>query len=315
MTEASSSRRRVLVTGAAGFVGRHTCHALAKAGYGVIGLVRSPPTGDAVVPGVRYVLGDVTRPQTLSPDKFAGCDSVIHLVGIIAEVRREGQTFEAIHVAGTTNLLASAHAAGVHRFVYLSALGADGSSESEYSRTKARAEEAVIASGIPYTIFRPSIILGPDGEFVQQMEDLIKRPPLSPFPLPFIPVPGSGDNKFQPLWIGDLTACLAACLSESASSAGRYEIGGADQVTFNALIEAIERHVGLKKPLLHAPLPLMFVAASVLQAVLSRPPITVDQLRNLRRDNVCDNKAIRAAFGINPLPFEQALARVYAERK
>lgn len=306
---------KVLVTGAAGFVGRHACRALVNAGHSVVGLSREVPGANQAVPGVVYVSGDVTDARTITPDKFAGCEAVFHLVGIIQEVRGRGQTFEAVHVEGTRNVLAAATTAGVQsRFVYLSALGSDPEARSEYSRTKAEAERLVRQSGLPFTIFRPSIILGPDGEFVQQMTDLIRRPPLTPFPVPFVPVPGSGENRFQPVWIGDLVTCLLRCLSDPATAGQTYDIGGATQVTFNELLRAFAQHLGVKKPLLHAPLPAMFGAARVLQ-LLPRPPLTTDQLFNLQTDNVCDNTRVSAAFGLEPLPFAQALARAFAGRR
>ena len=306
---------KILVTGASGFVGRHTVAALLRAGHDVVGMSRDLPGAERHVPGAAYVTGDVTNPATLTPDKLMGCDAVVHLVGIIQEVPRTGQTFEVVHTQGTKNLLAAAKEAGVtSRFVYLSAIGSAPDAPSRYSVTKAAAEQAVRDSGLPFTIFRPSIILGPDGDFVRQMEELLKKPPGAPFAPPFIPVPGSGQNRFQPLWIGDLMDCIIRCLTEPGTVNQTYELGGATQVTFDALLQAFERHRGIKKPLLHLPMPLMFAAASVFEKVLPRPPITNDQLLNLRQDNICDNGPIRAALGIDPLPFEQALAKVYAAK-
>lgn len=305
---------RVFVTGATGFLGGHLVRALLAAGHEVIGAGRELPAGDRVVPGATYVIGDVTDATSLTPDKMLGCAAVMHLVGIIQETPE--QTFEAVHVGGTENALAAARSAGVsERFVYVSALGSEMDAPAAYSRTKARAERAVRESGLPHTIFRPSIILGPDGEFLQQIEALIRKPPLAPFAPPFIPVPGSGANKFQPVWVGDLVDCLVRCLDDPATINQTYDIGGATQVTFNDLIAAVEQHLGVKKPLLHAPMPLMFAAASVLERVLPRPPIATDQLRSLQQDNVCDNGPLRAAFGLDPLPFAQALARAYAARQ
>lgn len=306
---------KVFVTGASGFIGGHTARALIAAGHEVVGLARATPGEGKGVPGVAYVPGSVTDAATLPPDTLAGCQAVVHLVGIIQEARAGGQTFEAVHVQGTKNVLAAARAAGAaERFVYVSALGSEPGAESEYSRTKFQAEQAARESGIPYTIFRPSVVLGPDGEFVQQMEDLIRKPPLSPLAPPFIPVPGSGQNRFQPLHIDDLTACITGCLADPATAEQTYEIGGGSAVTFDQLLEAIQRHIGIKKPLLHVPMPLLFAAAAALEALLPKPPITTDQLANLKRDNTCDNGPVKAAFGIDPLPFEQALAKVYAAR-
>lgn len=311
-------KSKVFVTGAAGFVGGHVCRALVEAGHEVAGMARTlPGEGEERVPGVTYVTGDVTRPATLTPEKLAGCAAVVHLVGIIAEARDRGQTFEAVHVAGTNNVLTAARAAGfTGRFLYLSAIGSEPDAPAEYSRTKARAEQAVRDSGLPFTILRPSIIVGPGCEFLEQMEGLIRRPPLSPVALPFVPVPGNGRNRFQPVYIADLTTALIRCLDETRDgNSGLNEtlcLGGADEVTFDELIDAVARQIGLQKPLLHAPMPLMFAAASVLESLLPRPPITTDQLLNLKRHNICDNTAIRAALGINPLSFAEALAKTYA---
>ena len=310
---------RVGVTGATGFVGGHACRALVAAGHEVLGLARSVPADDVRVPGVTYVGGvDVTAAADASAplaDRLAGCDAVVHLVGIIAEVPSRGQTFERVHVGGTRNLVDAARRSGVSaRFVYVSALGAAANAPSDYGRTKAAAEQIVRDAGIPFTIFRPSIILGPGAEFLEQIEALIRRPPGAPFPLPFVPLPGRGANRFQPVHVDDLTACIVRCLENPAAENQLYEIGGNSEVTFNALVEAVQRQIGVKKPLLHVPLPLMFPAAAALEALLPRPPVTTDQLLNLRQDNVCDNVPVRAAFGIDPLPFEQALDRVYASR-
>lgn len=310
--------RRIFVTGATGFIGKHTCRSLADAGYDVVGLTRRVPAegSESAVPGVTYVAGDVTDAQTLTPEKLAGCDAVVHLVGIITEIPSRGQTFEAVHAQGTRNLLAAARQAGVSgRFVYVSAIGSEPDAPSEYSRTKAQAEQAVRESGIPFTILRPSVVLGPDGEFLEQMEALIRRPPLSPFSLPFVPVPGSGRNQFQPVAVADLAEAIARCLSEPAAANQTYDIGGATVVTFNELIQAIQERIGIRKPLLHIPLPLMFPVAAALEALLPRPPVTTDQLLNLRCDSIADNEPLRAALNLNPLPFNEVLSRAFAGRE
>lgn len=306
--------QKVFVTGSTGFIGRHTCRALRDAGHEVVGLTRRVPAGvdESAVPGVAYVAGDVTDARTLTPEKLAGCDAVVHLVGIITEIPSRGQTFETVHVEGTRNLLAAAKAAGVSgRFVYVSAIGSVPDAPSKYSRTKAQAEQAVRESGLPFTIFRPSVVLGPGGEFLKQMESLIRRPPLSPFPLPFVPVPGSGTNRFQPVAVSDLAQAVTRCLTEPAAENQTFDIGGATVVTFNELVQAIQERIGIRKPLLHIPLPLMFPAAAAMEALLPRPPVTTDQLTNLRQDSVADNGPVRAALHLDPLPFEEVLARAY----
>jgi NADH dehydrogenase len=312
--------RRVLITGAAGFIGTHLCRRLTAAGYPVTGLVRKKPSDTETIPGVQYVTGDIRDRATLSSETFHQCQVVLHLVGIIAEIRGKGQTFQAIHVEGTRNILTAARSAWDHtdgadaserHFLYMSAQGASETAKSEYARTKAETEYLVRESGIPCTIFRPSIVLGKGAEFLTQMEGLIRRPPLSPLPLPFVPIPGSGKNLFQPVHVDDLADAVLASLTTAEARGTTFEIGGADPVTFDELMNAIQARIGTRKPLLHAPMPLMFAAASVLEALLPRPPVTVDQLYMLGLDNVCDNTAVRQVLGITPMPFAEALARCY----
>jgi len=303
----------VLVSGATGFVGRNICHALVTAGHEVVGLSRALPSPDDAVTGVRYIAGDVKDAGSIPNEALDACNFVVHCVGIITEVRSKNQTFEAVHVGGTRNLLAAAQSAGIAgRFVYVSAAGVSSTARAEYSRTKAEAERLVQESGIPYAIFRPSIIMGRGCEFVAQMEGLIRRPPLTPFPLPFVPVPGSGKNLFQPVAIDDLASCITQSLSQDTPTGAIYEIGGADRVTFDELLTAFQRHLGMSKPLVHLPLPLLFMGAAVLEALLPHPPITTDQLYNLQVDNVCDNTAVTKTFGLHPLSFEECLARIYS---
>src|SRR5579862_6651074 len=217
---------KVLVTGATGFVGSHTVDALLEQDHEVKCLVRKAPTGANDRPRAEYVTGvDVGDLGTLKPEHFEGVDVVIHLVGIIREKGR--QTFQRIHVQGTRNLLQVAkHARFKGRFIYMSAIGSSPHAPAEYSRTKATAEEAVKTSGFSYTILRPSIILGKDGEFVAEMRALVLYGGL-PIPIPslVVPVPGSGENKFQPIYVNDLMTCVIKSLDSDATKDLIIEVG------------------------------------------------------------------------------------------
>ncbi|MBV9851936.1 MAG: NAD-dependent epimerase/dehydratase family protein [Armatimonadetes bacterium] len=305
---------KVLVTGASGFVGSHMAEALLKAGHSVRGLSRQMPEGERRKPGVEYIPDlDIALSSTLTSQMFHEVDAIVHLVGIIQQ-GTGNQTFQRVHVDGTQNLVDAATDSGITsgRFVYMSAIGSSPDSPAEYSRTKYAAEQVVMKSGFPYTIFRPSLVLGRDGEFVKQMEDLVKHGGLPiPLPFPFIPVPGPGLNKFQPIDVDDLCACVVRCLNDRRTVGKVYEVGGATQVTFNLLLEGFAGRMGVKKPLLHAPIPALGVAATVMEALMPKPPVTRDQLANLGRDNVTNSRAIEEVFGINPLAFPQILTKIY----
>ncbi len=304
---------KVLVTGASGFVGGHVIEALLAAGHEVRGLSRTAPSEARRRPGAEYIDGvDVGLSTSMTVEMFEGVDAVVHLVGIIQEASG-GQTFQRIHVYGTQNVLDVAKRGGVTgRFVYMSALGSSADAPSEYSRTKSAAEQSVIKGGFPYTIFRPSLVLGRDGEFVAQMSDLIKHGglPLG-LPFPVIPVPGSGLNKFQPVYVDDLAACVVGALEKPRTANQTYEVGGATQLTFNELLTGMADALGVHKPMLHAPVPFLKVAATVMEALMPKPPVTRDQLANLGRDNITDSHAVTDVFGIQPLTFDQMLAKIY----
>jgi len=303
------------VTGASGFVGGHTIDALIAAGHEVRGLSRKLPAGSRRKPGADYRDGiDVADKTKLPIELFEGIDAVVHLIGIIQE-GRGGQTFQRIHVDGTRNVVErSVEAGSVKRFIYMSALGTAEDAPAEYSRTKFAAETLVKQSGLPYTIFRPSLVIGKDGEFVEQMGDLIKHGGLPVnLPFPFIPVPGSGLNKFQPIYIDDLTECVAKSLADESTKGQTYEVGGASQLTFNELLSKMATALKVKKPMLHAPIPILKIAATVMESILPKPPVTRDQLKNLGRDSITSSKAVHDVFGVEPLGFDDMIPRVYGQ--
>lgn len=295
----------ILVTGGTGFVGGHIVAQALQEGLKVRCLVRRPDAPEAralSAKGVGIVVGNVLRPESLKP-AMEGVEGVIHLVGIIFE-RREGG-FHEVHVNGTQNVLAVAQEAGVKRYVHMSALGTRPNAVSRYHQTKWEAEEAVRASGLPYTIFRPSIIFGPGDEFINVFARIIRR-------LPVIPVAGTGKTPLQPIWVKDLARCFVAALSKEGAVGKIYEAGGPEKLMLEAILDAVARVLGKKRRIkVHIPMALMEVNAALLKW-LPNPPVTQDQLIMLREDNTCDITPLVQDFGITLSPFEATL-RTYLQ--
>lgn len=295
---------RIFLTGATGFVGKHMLARLLREGHSVRALVRRGSGHenrgvDFTEPGidttnVEPVPGDVVTGAGLD-DGIQGCHAVIHLVGIIVE--KDTNTFESVHHIGTRNVAQAAKRAGIRRFVQMSALGVRPDGVAAYQTSKWKGEEAVRGGGIAYCILRPSLIFGPGDGFVTQMMDTMRKAPL------FRPVPGSGTPKFRPVFIDDVTACFARALTTDAATNQTVELGGADELSLNDVLAEIARCAGVTKPAVHIPLPLMLLGAAVAERLLSKPPVTVDQLRMLREGSNCDIEPMKRIFAIKPRGF------------
>jgi uncharacterized protein YbjT (DUF2867 family) len=295
----------ILVTGGTGFVGTHLIRRIVREEILVRALVRSPEKVEDIRRlGARPVVGDISDPVSLEKATL-GADRVVHLVGIIQESPEA--TFEKVHVEGTRNLLQAARKNEVKHFFYQSALGTRPGAQSEYHKTKWKAEELVRESGIPYTILRPSLIYGPGDAFTVRLADAIRLSPV-------LPVIGEGKSKVQPIYIDDVVECIFKAVTSDAFLNEIYEIGGPDQLTYEEVTRAVAEAMGIHRPAVHIPMSLMRPAARALETLFSRPPITTGQLLMLEEDNVCSLRDICEACGYAPVKFREGLRKFIGKR-
>lgn len=294
----------VLVSGGSGFVGSEIVRQLVAAGHRVRVLSRGFRRLD---PAVRSVHGSVLDPGCL-PEACAGCDAVVHLVGIISEIG--GQTFERVHVDGTRNLLAAARAAGVPRFIHMSALGTRPDAVARYHRTKWAAEESVRASGLDWTLFRPSLVFGPGDHFVGLFARISRWSPV-------LPVMGDGQALLQPVAVDEVARCFVGALAEPRSIGRTFDLCGSERLSFDAVIDAILAATGRRRMKLHIPLPIARLQAAVMESVfpriLRRPsPLNRDQLLMLSEDNVGDPVPASQMFRYRPTGFRAGIRPLLA---
>lgn len=294
---------QVTLTGGTGFVGRALTAELVRRGHRVRRLVR---TASAPTPaGVEDVPVDLGDTAALVPC-LRGQEAVIHLVGLISECGP--QTFERVHVGLTRSVLEAARAAGVPRWIHMSALGTRPDARSRYHRTKWAAEELVRTSGLAWTVFRPSLIYGPEDLFT----NLLARLSLSPV----VPVMGAGEGLLQPIAVEQVAAAFAGALEGPASVGRVYDLAGPERLTFNQVLDAILAAQGRRRLKLHLPLPLARVPAALLErlfpALLRRPPpLNRDQLLMLAEDNIGEPAAADRDFGLVHEPFAAAMRRQF----
>jgi uncharacterized protein YbjT (DUF2867 family) len=294
--------RRITVIGASGFIGRYVVKRLAAEGAVICACCRHArdagflrPMGD--VGQVATFDADITDERALAA-VIAGSDAVINAVGILYE--RGKQNFEALHHQGPARLAKLAKAAGVRHFVHISSISADPAAPSAYSRTKAAGEDAVRAAFADAVILRPALVFGPEDNFFNRFAAMARY-------LPALPLIGGGHTKFQPVYVGDVAAAVAAVLSLAGAGGKTYELAGPVVFDLKQLFALMLHMIGRQRLLLPVPFGLASFKAFFLE-LLPKPLLTRDQVRVLKRDAVARPGAPGLAeLGIVPQALELVL--------
>ena len=281
----------ITIFGGGGFIGRYVCEALLKTGARLRVAVRDPrrawflqPLGS--VGQVSVIAADLTKPNTIDR-AVEGADAIINLVGVF-----KGD-LEAIHVQGAGKLAAAARKAGAKAFVHISAIGVDPESESIYSNTKARGEQAVRSAFPKATIIRPSTVFGPEDDFTNRFAAMAD--------FPYLPVIAPR-TRFQPVYVRDLALAIATAALDPKNHGGKtYELTGPEALSMRELNERIAKMAGCTPDLIEVP---NFLAAGIaMLGFLPGAPLSRDQWLMLQKDNVPSGDAPGfRAFGIVPTP-------------
>lgn len=311
MNVSDQGRQTVLVAGATGFLGASFVRELVARGLPVIALGR-----DASRVGRRFAdisvearSGNVTRPESLG-GVFQGVETVVQCVqfpGFPVEDHSRGLTFVDVDAQGTRNLVDAARAAGVQRLVYLSGVGADPSSDRTWYRAKALAEESVRDSGLAYTIVRPSWVYGPEDRSLNLFIRALRLNPL------FFPQIGSGEQRLNPLFVGDLAAVVADVVETGSADGQTFELGGPVTYTLDEILQITMDVCSLPRPIVHFPVPLVKTAAAIAE-LLPGQLLSRNAVDFLLQSAVADNSRFRKLFDRSLTSLPDAL-RAYASRR
>lgn len=290
--------RIVTIFGGTGFLGRHIVQRLAREDWGIRVATRRPERAGFLRP-----CGDVGRVVPLQANArdddsvrraVEGACAVVNLCGILHE--RGRQTFAAIHVEAADRIARAAAEAGAAHLLHVSALGADAASPSAYARSKAAGEASVRAAFPTATIFRPSLVFGPEDGFFNRLAALLRLAPVLPLFFagpPRLEMDGlfprftcaAGTTRFQPVFVGDVAEAAHRVLDARTPPGEVYELGGPSIYSYAELTALVLAETRRKALLLPVP----FLAASALAQLLRfapDPPLTPDQVTLLKIDNV-----------------------------
>ncbi|WP_028056050.1 complex I NDUFA9 subunit family protein [Sphingobium bisphenolivorans] len=279
----------VTVFGGGGFLGRQVAQALMARGARVRVAQRDLSTAMRVKPlgalgQTQFVAADIRKPQSVAR-ALVGSDIVINLVGVLSG------DFEGSHHDGAANVAKAAADAGVGALVHVSAIGADAASPSAYGRSKAAGEAAVKAAFPTATILRPSIIFGPEDQFLNRFAEIIRLAPV----VPVI----SAETKFQPVYVADVAHAIANAAAEPGLYGSKtFELGGPQTFSMMELNGWIGKAIGRERSMVAVP-----ASVASFLAMLPGGPITRDQLAMLQTDNVAAAGAPGLAeLGVAPTP-------------
>jgi len=315
MSDRIDDKGLATVFGGSGFVGRYVVAALAKNGWRVRAAVRRPDLAVFLQPSgtvgqIFPVQANIRYPESVN-HAMMGSQVVVNAVGVLVSSGR--QSFRDLHVSGARAIAKAAREQGVRRLVHVSAIGADPKSSSRYARTKGEGEAAVLEEFPNAIILRPSVVFGSEDEFFNRFASMAQISPV-------LPLIGGGKTRFQPVFVGDLGAAVAAVIDGAGNPGTVYESGGPEVFSFRELLGLVQKWT--ERP--RAYLPVAFWFAKLL-AVLTWPlpnswrPVTFDQVRLLQQDNVVSERAKSekrtiAALGVIRPNGVSAIVPTYLER-
>ena len=300
--------RSVTIFGGSGFIGRHLVQRLAQRGWTIRVAVRRARRAQFLQPLGN--VGQITPVAAALQDAesiraaVAGADAVVNLVGLLYEGGK--QTFEAAHVRGPALIAEAAQAAGVADLVQMSAIGADPQAEADYARSKAAGEAAVRDAFADAVVVRPSIVFGPEDGFFNRFAAMARISPA-------LPLIGGGHTRFQPVYVGDVAEAIAVALERPECRGRTYELGGPRVYSFAELLRYLLVQIRCRRLLLPLPFGLAELQGAILEK-LPVPPLTRDQVRLLRSDNLVSEGALTLAdLGIEPTAVETVVP-TYTDR-
>ena len=290
--------KKICVLGGSGFVGSSIVAKLDQAGYMVTVLTRRRETAKHLflLPNVSVVECNVQDDQMLSA-ALKGADAVINLIGILHQSRRA--SFDRVHHQLPARLAKICEAQGIRRLVQMSSLQAAMNAPSEYLRSKAAGEAALLAQQLKLdvTIFKPSIIFGRGDSFTNLFASLIRFLPIVLLAKP--------NARFQPVWVEDVASCFVACIQNTATYGQVYELAGPKVYTFRQLVQQIMIALGVRRPIIGLSDALSYVQAFMME-LLPIKLMSRDNVRSMEVDSVSAGP-FPAIFGIEPTPLEAVM--------
>ena len=297
-------QRRVLVTGANGFVGRHMVREFLSRGVDTVCFIREGTSDEALGgPDVQVRRGDLRDGDSVEA-AVSGTDAVVHLAAAVTASAKEHHR---VNVEGARNVVRACHANGVDRLIAFSSVTVTRSRVGTYGLSKRRAESITLDSALNPTIFRPELIYGVGSPGLRKLTRQITAYPF------LIPVVSKGEVILQPVYVKDVARLTADAIDDPRTHHKAYDVGGPDRVRVGDLVLMIARELGVRKWLLPVPPPVALGIAHALRMFPGGPPFTVDNMLGLMAPNNNDVGRTMDELGFSPMALEAGLRETFRE--
>jgi NADH dehydrogenase len=290
----------ILVTGGTGFIGRQVLRRLSRFRKPVRTLLNPSKKTPNLPRGisVEVVLASESDRGGVRA-ALVGVDAVVFLGrGSMPHLTRDEVEAE---VTGMKALAQAAGQAGVRRFLYLSALGANRASAFSGLRAKAEAELILKGSGVPYTILRTATVYGEQDRFTRTIAMLAAVSP------GLMLIPGDGSTLLQPLWVDDLATCITWTLEEQNMIRTVHDIGGPEYLTLRRVVEVIMSAAGSPRIVLPTRAPYLRSLSWVIARLLPSPPVSPVWMDHISAGCTTDLNTLPSVFGLQPARFSERL--------
>ena len=291
--------KRILLTGATGYIGRYVLKELLKKKFKVTCFLRKGTHISFEVPSsVKIIKGDLLDKKSLD-SATKDSDAVIHLAAAV-RITSKKINYD-VNVTGTRNLIKECKKNKIKRIIYISSVSVIRKRKGIYGKTKYMAEQLIKKSGMTYTIFRPTMIYGPEGQGINNIINYIKL-----FPL-FIPLVGLGKYTRQPVSVEDTAKVIVMALDKKSTYNKIYPLAGSDIITFRNLVKMIAKEMRIRKILIPIPRFFCFIMASIFEKVMKKPPFTREHIRSLSEDTRMDISELIKDTGFKPIKLERGI--------
>jgi nucleoside-diphosphate-sugar epimerase len=298
-----TSNHNILVTGAAGFIGKPTVRQLLDRGWNVKAMVRKVgPIPFSPHARLRVVYADIRESNSLIA-ALKDVEVVVHL----AAAKSDEKWSEDVNVAGAMRLVDACKANGCARIINISSVAAKVARKGIYGTTKHKADEVFDKSGLRVTTLFPHVVYGEEKSGIfWTVLGFVER-------LPVVPVLGDGKWVCAPIYVGDVAEAICRCIERDTTTGRNYDLAGPNVITFDDFLNKVSGRLGRRRRIVRIPFGVSLLAARSLAALLTKPPITVSNVLTSNQNVDIDIGPARRDFGFNPLDFDIGLKKVLTE--